>query len=94
MARRNGLTPHYLFTWLRQALRQKAAGIEPQAFVPAVVECAVSAKSVRKARKPSRSTGGDAGTIEIQAGSLTVNISRGADVKVVAAVMTALKASQ
>jgi len=95
VARRNGLTPQQLFTWLRQARRRtEAAGTEPQAFVPAVVESAVPAKPVRNARKLSRWPGSDAGTIEIQAGSLTVRISRGADVKVVAAVMTVLKAGR
>ena len=95
VARRNGLTPQQLFTWLRKARRRtEAAGTERQGFVPAVVESAVPVKPVRRARKLSRSPGGEAGTIEIQAGSLTVRISRGADVKVVAAVMTALKAGQ
>lgn len=95
VARRNGLTPQQLFTWLRQARRRtEAAGIEPPAFVPAVVESAVPVKPVRRARKRSRWSGDDAGTIEVQAGSLTVRISRGADVKVVAAVMTVLKAGR
>jgi transposase len=71
-----------------------AVGIEPPAFVPAVVESAVMAKPVRRARKLSRVPGGDAGAIEIEAGGLTVRITRGADVKLVAAVMAALKAGR
>jgi len=95
VARRNGLTPQQLFTWLRQARRRTVAvGIEPPAFVPAVVESAVPAKPVRRARKLSRAPGGDAGAIEIEAGGLTVRITRGADVEVVAAVMAALKAGR
>ena len=95
VARRNGLTPQQLFTWLRQARRRtEAAGIEPPAFVPAVVESAVPVKPARKARKHSPAPGGEAGTIEIEAGSLAVRISRGADVNVVAAIMAALKASR
>ena len=57
---RNGLTPQQLFTWLRQARRRtEAAGTERQAFVPAVVESAVPVKPVRRARKLSRSPGGE-----------------------------------
>lgn len=95
VARRNGLTPQQLFTWLRQARkRSEAVRGEPPAFVPAVVESAVPAQPVRRVRKHSRAPGGDAGTIEIAAGGLTVRITRGADVRVVAAVMAALKASR
>lgn len=95
VARRNGLRPQQLFTWLRQARKRTEAVVgEPPVFVPAVVESAVPAKSARKTRKRSRAPGSGAGTIEIQAGSLTVCINRGADVRVVAAVMAALKASR
>jgi transposase len=95
VARRNGLTPQQLFTWLRQARRRTEAGrAEPATFVPAVVERAAPAKPVRRTRKPSRAAGGDAGAIEIKAGGMTVRITRGADVRVVAAVMTALKATR
>ncbi len=97
VARQNGLTPQQLFTWLRQARkRTEAARAEPASFVPAVVESAVPAKPVRRSRsrKPVRSPGGDAGTIEVKSGGLTVRIARGADVKAVAAVMAALKAAR
>lgn len=97
VARQNGLTPQQLFTWLRQARnRTEATRAEPASFVPAVVESAVSAKPVRRSRsrKRSRAPGGDAGTIEIEAGGMTVRIARGADVKAVAAVIAALKAAR
>lgn len=95
VARQSGLTPQQLFTWLRQARRRTGPGrAEPASFVPAVVERAVPAKPVRRPRKRSRASGGDAGTIEVKAGGLTVCIARGADVRAVAAVMAALKAAR
>jgi transposase len=63
-------------------------------FVPAVVERAVPAKPVRRSRKRSRASGGDAGMIEVKAGGVTVRIARGADVRAVAVVMTALKVTR
>lgn len=95
VARQNGLTPQQLFTWLRQTRRRTGSGLaEPATFVPAVVERAVPAKPVRRTRMRSRASGGDAGMIEVKAGSLTVRIGRGADVRTVAAVMMALKATR
>jgi transposase len=97
VARQNGLAPQQLFTWLRQARRRTEAGrAEPAVFVPAVVESALPAKPVRRrrSRKRSRVSVRDTGMIEVEAGGLTVRIARGADVKVVAAVMTALKAAR
>lgn len=98
VARQNGLTPQQLFTWLRQVRRRTVMGrAEPaSSFVPAVVASAVAGKPGRRSRsrKPVRSPGGDAGTIEIKSGGLTVRIARGADVKAVAAVMAALKAAR
>jgi transposase len=93
VARRNGLTPQQLFTWLRQARRRTEPGrAEPATFVPAVVERAVPAKPVRRSRK--RLPTSDTGTIEIKARGLTIRIARGADVRAVAAVMAALKAAR
>jgi transposase len=94
VARQNGLTPQQLFTWLRQARkRTEATRAEPASFVPAVVE---RAKPVRRSgsRKRERASARDTGMIEVEAGGLTVRISRGADVKAVAAVMAALKAAR
>lgn len=95
VARQNGLTPQQLFTWLRQTRRRTESGLaEPATFVPAVVERAVPAKPVRRTRMRSRASGGDTGMIEVKTGSLTVRIGRGADVRTVAAVMMALKATR
>ena len=95
VARQNGLTPQQLFTWLRQTRRRTESGLaEPATFVPAVVERAVPAKPVRRTRQRSRASGGDAGMIEVKTGGVTVRIGRGADVRTVAAVMMALKATR
>lgn len=97
VARRNGLTPQQLFTWLRQARRRTEVGrAEPASFVPAVVESAVPAKPVRRSRtrKRLRASARDSGMIEVEAGGVTVRIARGADVRAVAAVMAALKAAR
>lgn len=97
VARRNGLTPQQLFTWLRQARRRTEVGrAEPASFVPAVVERAVPAKPVRRSRsrKRLRASARDTGMIEVEAGGMTVRIARGADVRTVAAVMAALKSAR
>ena len=92
IARQHGLTPQQLFTWRRQARQRSKGNRGGPLFVPAVVEARIAApvrrsRPVRRARKPDRGEG----TIEIETGGVTVRIARGADVKVVAAVMTALK---
>jgi transposase len=97
VARRNGLTPQQLFTWLRQARQRTEVGrAEPASFVPVVVERAVPAKPVRRnrSRKRLRASTRDTGMIEVEAGGMTVRIARGADVRAVAAVMVALKAAR
>lgn len=95
VARRNGLTPQQLFTWLRQARkRTDAVRDEQPAFVPAVLETAVSARPERRSRYRAREPVVGTGMIEIEADGLTVRIARGADVRVVAAVMAALKTSR
>ena len=95
IARQNGLTPQQLFTWRRQA-RQLSKGkrVKAPVFVPAVVEAPIAPAPVRRSRPAwrARKSGGGDGTIEIETGGVTVRIARGADVRAVAAVMTALKA--
>ena len=94
IARQHGLTPQQLFTWRRQA-RQRSKGKrdKPPVFVPAVVEAPIPATPMRRSRtaRHARKPDHGAGTIEIEIGGVTVRIERGADVKTVAAVMTALK---
>ena len=96
VARRHGLTPQQLFGWRRAARRSAEVrdDIGSPRFVPAVVE-QPKPDPVRKQRKPRRaSRSGDAtGIIEMEIGGVTVRVGRGAEVKTVAAVIHALKAS-
>lgn len=94
IARRHGLTPQQLFTWRRQARQATPAAADkerklPQ-FVPAVIEAALPACSVR--RRGRRIDLG-VGLIEVAIEGVTVRIARGADAKTVAAVLRALKVS-
>jgi len=97
VARRHGLTPQQVFTWRRQA-REASSGegaAEVPMFVPAVVEAAPSAAPARPAGKPERKRGGgNAGAmIEIEISGTVIRVGRGADAEMVAAVVTALKAT-
>jgi transposase len=96
IARRHGLTPQQLFGWRRTARRSAEVSdhVGSPRFVPAVVEQPKPAP-VPKPRKPRRaSRSGDAtGIIEVEIGGVTVRVGRGAEVKTVAAVIQALKAS-
>lgn len=96
IARRHGLSPQQLFGWRRDARRSVMVGeaAEPPRFVPAVVE-QPTPKPVIKQRKPRRAdrAGGATGIIEMEIGGVTVRVGRGAEAKIVAAVIHALKAT-
>ena len=96
VARRHGLTPQQVFGW-RRAARRSVDGsdnIGSPRFVPAVVEEA-KPEPVRKQRKPRRASrsGAATGIIELEIGGVTVRVGRGAEARIVAAVIHALKAS-
>src|SRR6185312_7110015 len=60
VARRNGLTPQQVFTWRRQARQPAANETEAPKFVPAVVESALQAGTIRqrkRTRRADRSSG-------------------------------------
>ena len=88
VARRRGLTPQQLFTWRREA-RQKAASdgvpftpviVEPRAAAPAALTSESKAVSVRPHM------------IELDIDGASVWIWRDADVEMVRAIISALKA--
>jgi transposase len=99
VARRHGLTPSQLFAWRRQARRSAADEEEavPPAFVPAIVETTASNETDQE-----RGVQGHAGRcepdqpvsgiIEVAMGGVMVRVGRGAEAKMVAAVIRALKA--
>ena len=95
VARRNGLTPQQVFTWRRQARQPIASATETPKFVPAVVDPASPARPSRgRPRKGTRQVDQSSGTIEVEIeGSNSVRIGRGAEAKMVSAVLRALKAS-
>jgi|SRR5580658_2179692 transposase len=93
VARRHGLTPQQVFTWRRQAQRAAAeiSDQEVAQFVPAIVEA--PAELPRQRRTPSGLRRHDGfGDIEVEIGGMTVRVGRGADAKMVMAVLRALKA--
>jgi transposase len=95
VARRHGLSPQQLFGWRRQ-LQESQAGLshaEGLRFVPAVVEAASSAPSIRRQRKvPRCQVEPGAGMIEVEIDGVRIRVGRGADAKTVRTVLRALKA--
>ena len=80
VARRHGMSPQHLFTWLRQAKRKAAAS--PLAFTPVVV--------VPDPPQPAPAPGRDA-VIEIAVGSAVIRVPPGVDAATLALVLNALK---
>jgi transposase len=96
IARRHGLSPQQLFGWRRQARQPASASTETSGplFGPALVEATLPERAVRR-RGRNRPLDEDrvAGIIEVEIGSVTVRVGRGADARTVTAVIRALKAS-
>lgn len=92
VARRHGLTPQQVFTWRRQARQPMAGEAEAAKFVPALVESALPARTIRQ-RKRARGADRSSGSIEVEIEGVTVRIGYGAEAKTVAAVLRALKAN-
>jgi len=95
VARRYGLSPQQLFGWRRQLRESQVEPSEADGlqFVPAVVDVASSAPTVRRQRKvPTCEAEPGSGTIEVEIDGVTIRVARGADVKTVRAVLRALKA--
>ena len=97
VARRHGLSPQQLFGWRRQ-LREAAAQHseeEELQFVPAVVDAVAQAPVVSRQRQAPRcKSQPDIGTVEIEVDSVTIRAGRGADARMIAAIVQALKASR
>ena len=92
VAGRHGLSPQQLFGWRRQ-LRESEAGrseADGLRFVPAVVDGGSSA--IPQRRGPRYRAEASAGTIEVEISGMTVRVGRGADAKILMAVLRALKA--
>ncbi|MBA2686009.1 MAG: transposase [Gemmatimonadaceae bacterium] len=95
VARRHGLSPSQLFAW-RRLLRSDVADPSFPSFVPAVITAPVPAPvvtSMPKRRRSRRSTSG-ATAVELKIDGVAVKIAQGADAKVIAAVIGALKSAR
>lgn len=92
VARQHGLATSQLFGWRRKVPR---AGKTPVlAFVPAVIEALPLPVVVGKwDRRRNRRSAGVAGMIEVEIDGVVVRAGRGANIKMVAAVIRALKAA-
>lgn len=97
VARRHGLSPQQLFGWRRQ-LREAAvqhSEAEELQFVPAVVDTVAQAPVVRRQRQAPRCRSQpDIGTVAIEVDGVTIRLGRGADARMIAAIVQALKASR
>jgi transposase len=80
VARRNGMAPQHLFTWLRQAKREAAAS--SLAFTPVVV----APDPAQPAPVPCREA-----LIEVAVGSAVIRVPPGADAATLALVLQTLK---
>jgi transposase len=94
VARRHGMAPQHLFTWIRQARRALARTEEPPTlFVPALVETA-SVPTPPPPSRPRRSRRRDpAADIELEIAGVVVRIGADASGAAITAVIRALKAS-
>jgi transposase len=93
VARRHGLSPSQLFAW-RRLLRSDVTDPSLSLFVPAVITAPVPAPMVTSMprRRRSRRSSSGATAIELEIDGVAVKIARGADARVIAAVIDALKA--
>ena len=95
VARRHGLTHSQLFAWRRAAGCAEGESSASPRFVPAVVEePSPLAQSKRQQRGPrsTKRSGRAPGIVEVEIGGVTVRVGRGAESKIVTAVIRALKA--
>ncbi len=92
IARRHGMAPQHLFTWIRQARRTLSPpeGSAPL-FVPALVEAAPA--TLRPASRPRRARGQDRTAIELEIAGVVVRIGAEASAATITAVIPALKAA-
>jgi transposase len=96
VARRHGITPQQLFTWRREARQAATPSVDtapPQLFVPAVVESSLPERATaRPGPKRRRPADPACGIIEVEIEGVRIRVGRGADARMVAALVRALKA--
>jgi transposase len=102
VARRHGMSPSQLFTWRRELRKQ----LEPQGitlpvasapvplFVPAVIEPSSQSDGGPVVKRPRRRRRPSPSAVELEIDGVAVKIARGADKRLIAAVIEALKATR
>ena len=94
VARRHGMAPQHLFTWIRQARRPLSRTKEPAPlFVPALVEAAPSPALPRASRPRRARRQVHAPAIELEIADVVVRIGADASEAAITAVIRALKAA-
>jgi transposase len=96
VARRHGITPQQLFTWRREARRAATTSADaatPRLFVPAVVQSPLLERATgRGGRKRTDQADRALGVVEVEVEGVKIRVGHGADAKMVAALVRALKA--
>ena len=93
IARRHGMAPQHLFTWIRQARRTLSRAEQPAPlFVPAFVEAA-PALTLPRASRPRQARRQDRAAIELEIAGVVVRIGAEASEAAITAVIRALKAA-
>lgn len=107
VARRHGLDRSQIYAWRKELIRQfKDQGLtvstppeaQAAAFVPAVItpdiepDCVPQLPPGRRSPRRRRASGVAPGVVELEIDGVAVEIARGADAGVIAAVIKALKA--
>lgn len=96
VARRHGLSPSQLFTWRRELRKALAAAASPS-FVPAVVDATPPQSQDQppaQKRRRTRHTRTSGTVVELEIDGVEVKIAQGADARVIAAVIDALKTAR
>jgi len=92
VARRNGMSPQHLFTWLREARRVPTVSGRAAAFVPVLLDEPPSASSATPPQAGIRPLGSPATGIEVEMVGVVVRIGADASEAQITAVIRALKA--
>ncbi|MBB4861029.1 transposase [Novosphingobium chloroacetimidivorans] len=102
VARRHAMYPSQLFTWRRELCKQMqaqgpalpATPAGPPLFVPAVLEPSLPSDAGPVSRRPRRRRRSSPAAVELEIDGVAVRIARGADKRLIAAVIQALKATR
>ena len=93
VARRNGMSPQHLFTWLREARKTPAACGRAAAFVPVLLDGPASASTAPPLRASIPPQGSPAAGIELEMSGAVVRIGAEASEAQIVAVIRTLKAA-